>query len=248
MLIIISPAKSLDFKSPIKYQKFSEPIFCKESKKLAMELKKFSATSLESLMGISKKLAELNFTRFQNFDKAQTRQALLAFDGDVYEKIDKTKFTEQDFVFAQNNLRILSGLYGILRPLDLIKPHRLEMGTSFKKFKFINENLYNFWGNKIKQELENHASKTIINLASEEYFSAINSKKITKKIINIFFKERKNNQLKTIAINSKKARGAMTNFVIKNKITDFQKLKNFCEENYCFEESLSNQENYVFIR
>jgi uncharacterized protein len=252
MLILLSPAKSLDFESKFNCKNHSIPYFSKETQKLAIELKKFSASDLEKLMGISKKLAELNFLRFQNFvekfDLKNSRQAILAFDGDVYAGIEKEKFSEKDFDFAQNHIRILSGFYGILKPLDLIQPYRLEMGTDFKKFKFLTKNLYEFWGDKISQELEKSGEQEIINLASEEYFSAINPKKISKKIINIIFKERKNGVLKIVGINAKKARGLMTNFAIKNKIIDSQKLKNFSEENYRFEKNLSDEKNWVFTR
>lgn len=252
MLILLSPAKSLDFDTKFACKNYTIPHFTKEIEILAAELKKFSAADLEKLMGISKKLAELNFERFQNFakkfDLKNSRQALLAFDGDVYSPIEKNKFSEKDFEFAQNHIRILSGLYGLLRPLDLMQPYRLEMGTDFKKFKFPVKNLYNFWGDKISQELQKSGEKNIINLASEEYFSVVNPQKISHKIINIIFKEKKGGVLKIVGINAKKARGLMTNFVIKNKITDPQNLKKFSEENYRFEKKLSDEKNWIFTR
>lgn len=247
MLILLSPAKSLDFDTSFACKNYTLPCFTKEIETLSSELKKLSVSDLEKLMGISKKLAELNFERFQNFEKKfdlkNSRQALLAFDGDVYAGIEKEKFSEKDFDFAQNHIRILSGLYGILKPLDLIQPYRLEMGTKLKNF-----TLYNFWGDKISQELEKSAEKNIINLASEEYFSSVNPKKISHNIINIIFKEKKSGVLKIVGINAKKARGLMTNFVIKNKIIDPEKLKNFSEENYRFEKNLSDEKNWVFAR
>lgn len=248
MLILISPAKSLDFESSFNCKIASTPKFEKEAEKIASELKKFSITDLQELQKISPKLAELNFERWKNFKNNEARQALLAFDGDVYEGIEKEKFSEKDFKFAQEHLRILSGLYGLLRPLDLIKPYRLEMGTDFKKFKFLTKNLYEFWGNKIAKELENIEASSIVNLASEEYFAAIEVKKITKPIINISFKEKKNDALKIIGINAKKARGLMTNFAIRNKISDVEKLKEFTLENYHFAEKLSDELNWVFVR
>lgn len=248
MIIVISPAKSLDFESFFNCKKSTNPHFLNETQKLVAALKNFSEKDLEKLMSISKKLAELNFERFQNFEKMPKRQALLAFDGDVYAGIEKEKYSEKDFEFAQNHLRILSGLYGILRPLDLISPYRLEMGSDFKNFKFLTKNLYEFWGDKISQEIEKSAAKFLINLASEEYFSAINPKKISAKIINIIFKEKKGGVLKIVGINAKKARGLMTNFVIKNKIIEPQKLKNFSQENYHFDEKLSDEKNWIFIR
>jgi cytoplasmic iron level regulating protein YaaA (DUF328/UPF0246 family) len=260
MLIVISPAKSLDFNSFNNCKNFSFSHFANETKKLIFELQKFSIHDLEKLMKISPKLAQLNFDRFkrfsQKFDQENSRQALMAFDGDVYDGIDKKNYNAVDFEFAQKHLRILSGLYGILRPLDLMQPYRLEMGTDLKKFKISQDlnvkNLYQFWGDKISdylnEQLKNSGAKHIINLASEEYFSAINPKIILGKVINIFFKEQKGNALKTVGINAKKARGLITNFAIKNKITNPQNLKDFCQENYRFEKSLSGEANLVFIR
>ncbi len=199
-------------------------------------------------MNISEKLAELNFLRFKDFKKNHNRQALLAYDGDVYDGIDKKNYQQAEFNFAQEHLRIISGLYGILRPLDLIKPYRLEMACDFKNFDFIAKNLYQFWGDKITQYLANLNTKTIVNLASQEYFASIDTKKINKKIIDISFKENKNGLLKIIGINAKKARGLMTNFAIINKIKDPNQLKNFNSENYCFNTKLSNENNWVFCR
>lgn len=252
MLILISPAKSLDFESEFTVKNHTLPIFLAEIKKLISDLRKVSTSDLEKIFGVSKKLAELNFDRFQNFasefTEKNSRPALIAFDGDVYAGIDKKNYTQKDFDFAQNHLRILSGLYGLLRPLDLIQPYRLEMGTDFKKIDPKIKNLYQFWEDKISSKLGAESCENIINLASEEYFSAINPKKIKAKIINIIFKEEKLGKLKIVGINAKKARGLMTNFIIKNKITNPQKLKEFSEANYCFDSKLSNQENFVFIK
>ncbi len=252
MLILLSPAKSLDYDTKFDVENFTIPHFAKETQKLALELKKFSISDLEKLMGISKKLAELNFFRFQNFENEynlkNSRQSLLAFDGDVYARIDKGNFTKKDFDFAQKTVRILSGFYGVLKPLDLIQPYRLEMGTDFKKFQFLSKNLYEFWGDKIADYFNDEAGgKMIINLASEEYFSALNLKKVESKIINIAFKEKKGDALKIIGINAKKARGLMTNFAIKNKISNPQDLKEFEEEKYRFEKKLSDESNWIFV-
>jgi hypothetical protein len=247
MIILLSPAKSLDFETKFNCKKHSVASFEKETIELLAVMKKFSIGDLEKLMGISKKLAELNFSRFKNFEKQSARQAILAFDGDVYDGIEKKKYSEKDFEFAQNHLRILSGFYGILRPLDLIKPYRLEMGIDLKK-SLLKKNLYEFWGEKISKNLNGLEKKFIINLASEEYFSVVNSKKISAKIINVIFKEKKNGVLKIIGINAKKARGLMANFAIKNKITEPEKLKNFKEENYKFAKQLSDELNWVFVR
>ena len=225
-----------------------KPKFIKEAEKLAGELKKFSNTDLEYLQKISKNLAELNSGRWQNFAKNAERQALLAFNGDVYNGIEKEKYGDEEFEFAQNHLRILSGLYGILKPMDLMKPYRLEMGTDFKKYDFLAKNLYQFWGDKIADEIEQHKSEILVNLASNEYFSAINLKKLSKKVVNISFKDEKNGKLKIIGINSKKMRGLMTNHVILNKITRLDDLKNFSAMNYVLDEKLSSADDLVFVR
>lgn len=248
MLIVLSPAKSLDYSTNFKCGTATKPIFQSETSLLIDNLKKLTIDNLQELMSISEKLGELNYQRFHDFQKNPERQALLAFDGDVYTGIDKNNYDEKDFNFAQNHVVILSGLYGLLRPLDSIKPYRLEMGTNFKNVKFFIKNLYDFWSEKITQEINKNPAKIMINLASQEYFSAINSSQINKKIIEIIFQEKKNGILKTIGINSKKARGLMTNFAIKNKISNPQNLQEFCEENYQFNSSLSNNEKWFFTR
>lgn len=260
MIVLLSPAKSLDYETKFDCSNFTIPHFKTEIAQLIANLKNISAEEIAKLMKISPKLAELNFSRFQNFedsfDLKNSRQALLAFDGDVYTNIDKQNFTKDDFDFAQNYLRILSGLYGILKPLDLIQPYRLEMGLDLKKSTISEtleaKNLYQFWNDKISiylnGELKNSDSNYIINLASEEYFSAVKPNLITAKIINISFKEQKGDKLKIIGISSKRARGLMTNFIIKNKITNPEMLKKFSEENYHFEEKLSDDLNFIFTR
>lgn len=246
MIILLSPAKSLDFSTKFDCSKHSQPIFLKEVEVIINSVKKFSVADLKKLMSISDNLAELNFQRFQNFDKNQTRQAIFAFDGDVYEGIDKNSIAK-DSSYTQETVRILSGLYGILKPLDLIKPYRLEMGTEFKNLKFPNKNLYEFWGDKISNDLDKIDSP-IVNLASQEYFSAVNIKKIKSPIINICFKEKKNGVLKIVGINSKRARGLMTNFAITNKIKDPNQLKNFKDDKYSFDKKLSDESNWFFVR
>ena len=248
MLIVLSPAKSLDFSTNFKCATSTKPIFQNETSQLVNHLKKLTINNLQELMSISEKLGELNYQRFQDFQKNPERQALLAFDGDVYDGIDKKNYDEKDFNFAQKHVVILSGLYGILRPLDSIKPYRLEMGTNFKDIKFFIKNLYEFWEDKIAQEINKNPAKIIVNLASQEYFSAINSNKINKKIIEITFQEKKNGVLKTIGINSKKARGLITNFAIKNKISDPLNLQEFCQEKYQFNQSISSNDKWFFTR
>jgi hypothetical protein len=248
MLTIISPAKTLDFQTIFGENSSSSPIFLAEQKKLLSAMKSLKIIDLQDLMAISENLAKLNFDRFQNFENQPTRQAILAFDGDVYDGFDKKNFAKNDFEFAQNHLVILSGLYGLLRPLDLIQPYRLEMGTDFKKIKFICKNLYEFWGDKITLQINKYEDEYLINLASNEYFSVINKKICNKKIIDIVFKEQKNNQYKIIGINAKIARGLMANFMIKNKITKTKDLLEFNLENYQFSKKFSSDNQLIFIR
>jgi cytoplasmic iron level regulating protein YaaA (DUF328/UPF0246 family) len=248
MIILLSPAKSLDYETKFNLENSTIPTFNDEALLLIKNLKKFDNNAIAKLMSISLKLGELNFLRIKNFKENPSRQAILAYDGDVYDSLDKKNYQICDFNFAQDHIRIISGLYGILRPFDLIKPYRLEMAINFKNCNFIVENLYEFWKEKITNYLANEKSQTIVNLASQEYFGAIDLKKINKKIINITFKENKNNILKVIGINSKKARGSMTNFAIINKIKNHNQLKEFKEEGYNFNLKLSDENNWIFIR
>ncbi len=254
MLLILSPAKSLNFDIKVHAKTLTDPAFLSDSKILVSELQKFSAAQISQLMKISDNLAQLNFERFQNFKTPFTitnsKPAIFVFDGDVYDGIDIEKYTQQDLDFAQQHLRILSGLYGVLRPLDLMQAYRLEMSTALKNGK--NKNLYQFWQEKItnyfNEELKNDNEKIILNLASEEYFSAIDAKKINGKIINVIFKEKKGSDYKIVGIFAKKARGLMTDFVIKNKITKISKIKEFNIGGYKFMEKFSDENNFLFYK
>ncbi len=255
MILLLSPAKSLDFNSELNYQESSNCFFEKKAYNLAQILKKLSISDLKNLFSISDNLAKLNHQRYQDFSlkysKENSRPAILAFNGDVYSNIDSHEFNKDDFAFIQKHVMILSGLYGLLRPLDLIQPYRLEMGTNLSQSKYFNDknikNLYDFWRDDIASTL-NKINKNIVNLASNEYFSAVDSGLIKKNIINIIFKENKNGILKIIGINSKKARGMMTNFVVKNKINKIEHLKEFSQSNYQFSRELSNDNNWIFTR
>jgi hypothetical protein len=258
MLILLSPAKSLKFKAPSESIKSTVPAFLRDSQELVNILKKFSQKDLEKLMSISSKLAELNLQRFKDFsfpfNQKNSHPALFLFNGDVYEAMQISSYNKNDLEFAQNHLRILSGLYGILKPLDLMQEYRLEMKTNLKNF--LGENLSQFWQKKIadflNEELKNQREKTIINLASDEYFAAIDEKKINGKIINIIFKEKKNEGYKTIGLMAKKARGMMADFAIKNKIEKSEDLKKFSNDGYQFKKEFSNcsdcQSNWHFYR
>jgi len=254
MLILLSPSKSLNLETKIVSKTHSIPIFLKDSQILINELKKFSALDLAKLMKISDRLAELNFKRYDTFKTPFTMQnskpAIFIFDGDVYDGIDVENYSKKDLNFAQNHLRILSGLYGILKPLDLIQPYRLEMGINLKNLR--GKNLYQFWITKItdllNEELEKFSEKVILNLASEEYFSAVNSDKIKGQIINIIFKEKKGDDYKIIGIFAKKARGLMADYIIKNKIQKAEQVKKFNCSNYKFKKEFSDKNNWCFCR
>ncbi len=202
-------------------------------------------------MGISENLANLNEERFKTFQKdynfENSKQALLAFKGDVYTKIEVDSFTKEDFEFAQEHLRILSGLYGLLKPMDLIQPYRLEMGTRLENKK--GKNLYEFWDKKIAKAINEAAGdKVIVNLASQEYFKAVDLKTVKSPIITIHFKEYKNDNYQVIGFFAKQARGMMVDYAIKNRITDPSELKLFNIEGYEFSETLSDKGNWVFVR
>ncbi|WP_296700734.1 peroxide stress protein YaaA, partial [Algoriphagus sp.] len=214
-------------------------------------MKKKSANEISGLMDISDSLATLNKERYKTFQKEynfeNSKQALLAFKGDVYTKIDVDQYDESDFEFAQEHLRILSGLYGLLKPLDLIQPYRLEMGTKLENRK--GKNLYEFWDKKIAKAINKVAQgETIVNLASQEYFKAVDQKSLKSPLVTIHFKEYKDDSYKVIGFFAKQARGMMTNFAIKNRITEPQDLKSFNQEGYEYSENLSSETDWVFVR
>lgn len=254
MIFLLSPAKSLNYEIETKNINSTTPEFLSESKILVEELKKFSPQKISELMEISEKLADLNYQRYQDFKtpftEKNSKPALFVFDGDVYDGIDVENYNKKDLEFAQNHLRILSGLYGVLRPLDLMQAYRLEMSIPLKNKK--GKNLYEFWQEKITQNLnemlEKSQDKIILNLASEEYFKAVVTKKIKGKIINIVFKEKKNNDYKIIGIFAKKARGLMANYIIKNKIAEISEIKKFNIEGYKFKKEFSSESEICFVR
>ncbi|WP_319420202.1 peroxide stress protein YaaA [Pleurocapsa sp. FMAR1] len=259
MLILISPAKTLDFETPASVEYFSQPYFLADTEVLVEQLRQLSAPEISSLMKISDKLGELNASRYQtwqpSFDHTTAKQALLAFQGDVYQGMAVDNFNQQDFDFAQEHLRILSGLYGLLKPLDLIQPYRLEMGTKLthSKLKDLSVNtLYEFWQDKltlaINQQLEQLNLKTVINLASDEYFKAVKPKLLKGDIITPVFKDWKQGKYKIISFYAKKARGMMAAYIIKNKLQNTQDLKNFSEAGYGYNDELSDRQNLVFTR
>ena len=254
MLILISPAKTLDYESPIKVNGHSEIQFEKESAQLVRILKKYKADDLVKLMNISSKIAHLNYDRFAQWkapiNKEEARQALFAFKGEVYNGLDAYTLIQEDADYAQQHLRILSGLYGVLRPMDLILPYRLEMGTKLQTPKF--NHLYEFWGQKLRKNIEKalteSGSNILINLASNEYFKSLETKQLKAQIITPIFKEARGDSYKMITIFAKKARGLMTRYIIQNKIETIDGMKNFEEEGYFYNEALSTKSELTFTR
>ncbi len=255
MIAVISPAKTLDFATKPCTKTYSQPAFLPEAAEINKYLKQLGPPELEHLQGISLKLAELNVHRNRiwqpPFSPDNAKQAVLAFNGDVYEGMDASSFSEKEFQVAQKKIRILSGLYGVLKPLDLIQPYRLEMGTKFGFESY--SDLYEFWQEKItkaiNEEVKGAEGKGIlINLASHEYFKAVDTRKIEGKVITPVFKDNKNGQYKIISFFAKKARGLMCRFIVKNKISDPLELQAFDLEGYYFNSHLTKGDTWVFTR
>lgn len=254
MLILISPAKTLDYTSSPATDSYTQPQMLDKSQQLIDVCRELSVEDLSGLMDISPKLAELNYQRFCNwepiFNLENARQAILAFKGDVYAGLQAQDFSPADFEYAQKHLRMLSGLYGLLRPLDLMQPYRLEMGTKLKHAS--GKDLYSFWGDTItdhvNQALKSQDDDIVINLASDEYFKAINPSHLQGKLIKPVFLDEKNGQFKVISFYAKKARGLMSRFIIKNQLTQVEQLQQFDLEGYQFAEAQSSNDELVFMR
>lgn len=254
MLMVLSPAKTLDYESPLATKHYSQPQQLNQTAQLIDVAKQLSPTEVASLMKISDKLAQLNVERFHQwqpeFNLSNARQAILAFKGDVYTGLQASDFSESDFQFAQKNLRILSGLYGVLRPLDLMQPYRLEMGIRLQTPQA--NNLYQFWGDRIteclNQTLADQKDDTLVNLASDEYFKAVNPKTLQAKIIKPVFLDEKNGRYKVISFYAKKARGLMSRFMIQHQLTSAEALKAFDIDGYAYDEESSQGSEWVFKR
>lgn len=252
MKIVLSPAKSLDFETKLPTSKYTEAAFLAESERLNKLLKKKSAKGLSKLMKISDALGQLNYERNQEwrlpFTKDNARPAVYAFSGDVYRGLDVYNLPSDKIEFMQNSLRIISGLYGILKPLDLIQPYRLEMGTRMPVGK--NKNLYEFWKQKITNKLNEElaADELFVNLVSNEYFKAIDVKNLKVPVITPVFKDFKNGEYKTIMTFAKLARGYMTRYILDTQAKTLDDLKGFDYEGYHFSEPMSNEGELVFIR
>jgi cytoplasmic iron level regulating protein YaaA (DUF328/UPF0246 family) len=254
MLVVISPAKTLDFESAPIIRKSSQPLYLDDAQVLVEQLQQLAPHQLSSLMSISDKLGQLNYDRYQNwrrpFSLDNAKQALLAFKGDVYTGLNPEQFSQEDFAFAQRHLYILSGLYGALRPLDLIQPYRLEMGTRLANIR--GANLYEFWGDRITESVNKavkmSGSEVLVNLASNEYFKSIRRHALRCEVITPVFKENKGGNYKVVSFLAKKARGMLTAYIIRNRLDLTQDIKAFDEAGYGYNPGLSTAREWVFTR
>lgn len=254
MLTVISPAKTLDFDTPPTTRKTTQPEFLEQSAALVEDARALSPEDIRGLMGVSEKIAELNHARFMNwgtpFDLDNAKQSVLAFKGDVYTGLDAETLSAKQLGFAQKHLRILSGLYGILRPLDLMQPYRLEMGL-----KFVNrggKNLYEFWGEELTESLNRQlpksGSQVLVNLASNEYFKSVKARSLDADIVTPAFKDLKGGKYKVVSFYAKKARGQMARYIIENELNEPEGLKKFKVDGYRFNKAESTARDWVFTR
>lgn len=253
MLILLSPAKTLQ-EAPLLSQKTTQVRFKKETAMLVDTLAQKTLPDLKKLMKLSDKLASLNYGRYQDFEEKYTKKnaepAGFAFNGAVFQGLDLASLSSEQLVFAQAHLRILSGLYGVLRPMDLIQPYRLEMGTKLSVAGA--KNLYEFWGDKItsliNQDLKKAKAKTVVNLASKEYFKSVDLGKLDGRLLTIDFREERDGKYKFITFNAKKARGLMSRYILENKLQNPADLKGFLDDGYAFNEGLSSENSWTFTR
>lgn len=255
MLMVISPAKTLDFETPSKTKTFTDPQFLEDAQELVDVLQDYTPARLAKLMKLSDKLAGLNTARYKEwqppFNLDNAKQALLAFKGDVYTGINAEEFKRPEFTYVQKHLRILSGLYGVLKPLDLIQPYRLEMGTALKNPR--GKDLYQFWGHQLCDAIntdikKSKGDKVLVNLASNEYFKSLQAKDVDARIVTPVFKDEKNGNYKVISFYAKKARGLMVAYAAHNKITAVDDLKGFDWEGYQYNNAMSDGDTWVFTR
>ncbi|MDP1739639.1 peroxide stress protein YaaA [Polaromonas sp.] len=254
MLFLLSPAKSLDFETPPHVQAHTQPLFTRQSRQLIKVLREKTPAQVSELMSLSDALAGLNVGRYQawspTFTEQNAKQALLAFNGDVYDGLDAKSLTSKEVDWAQSHVCILSGLYGVLRPLDLMQPYRLEMGTRLPTAK--GSNLYAFWGAQIADYLNERAaadtSPVIVNLASEEYFKAVDLQALKARVVSCVFEDWKNGKYKIISFNAKRARGLMARYAIEKKVATVKKLEGFGAAGYRFEPAVSAPDRLVFRR
>jgi len=254
MILLLSPAKSLDFDSTWKVAATTEPVFTDQAKTLAGQLRTFRPAELQQLMDISEKLAELNVQRFQDWEPASAanggKPAALAFTGDVYQGLEAGRWTEKQWAFAQDHLRILSGLYGILRPADLILPYRLEMGTALQTSE--GKNLVEFWGQQLTDCVNESIAQTnarfVLNLASNEYFRSVDPKRLATPVVSPVFQDFSGGRYKTISFYAKKARGRMASWVIRTRAKTLKKLRQFDADGYVYDAGAGSEHAPVFRR
>ena len=254
MIITLSPSKGQDFETPAGTKKHSTPVALKDSQLLIKELRKIKPAALQDLMSVSENIAKLNVDRYKKFKtpftSANAKQAIFAFKGDVYSGIELDSFTADDLAYAQKHLRILSGLYGCLRPLDLIQPYRLEMKTRLANPR--GDNLYQFWGESITDSLNRELAKqdhaVLVNLASNEYFKSVKPKLLKGRLLTINFKETKNGKTRIVAIFAKRARGMMADYILRNRIEDPEDLKKFRLGGYRYSKADSDENQWTFVR
>ncbi len=249
MLVVVSPAKKLDMRA-VNGVVATQPAFHEEADFLAKEARKLSVADLRKLMGISEDLARLNAERFKNFGEMPAKPAALAFAGDTYQGLEANTLDADELAWAQDHLRILSGLYGLLRPIDAIQPYRLEMGSKLKTTR--GKSLYDFWNDQIALALNAQAeavqTEHLINCASQEYFGAVKREALKPKVVTPVFMEEKAGTAKVVSFYAKKARGALARFVIQNRLTDANAIKDFDAGGYQYRADLSNMDNWVFMR
>lgn len=255
MIIVLSPAKSLDYETPPHVRKHTLPQFVDDAAELIHGLRKLSPQEIGGMMGISDPLAALNFQRFAEwsttFGTHNSKQAVLAFNGDVYEGFAAKSLSSSDLDFAQNHVRVLSGLYGLLRPLDLLQPYRLEMGTKFPNAR--GKDLYAFWGERITAALneqlhKQRGARVLVNCASGEYFKSVKPKQLAAPVVSPVFEDWKGGRYKIISFHAKRARGLMARYAVENRIDEPEALKDFDSEGYAFDAKASNDSTYVFRR
>lgn len=253
MLVLLSPAKTLDFETPPTVATHTQPLFLKDSAELINQLQHLDAAEVTELMSVSDKIAELNVERFKSwktpFNSGNAKPALMAFKGDVYQGLEAETLSAEDFDFAQTRIRVLSGLYGLLRPLDLMQPYRLEMGSRFANHR--GSNLYQFWGSALTEALnkeQNCAAAVVINLASNEYFKAIKKKELKAELITPVFRDWKNGQYKVISFFAKRARGMMARYVVDKRLDSPEALKQFSGGGYAYSAADSTDDTWVFLR
>ncbi|MHC1704022.1 MAG: peroxide stress protein YaaA [Tenuifilaceae bacterium] len=254
MIFLLASSKSFSITTNVAFKNYTIPTFLGESSVLITELRNLQVENLKELLNVSSDLAKLNFNRYNDwhlpFTPKNSNRAILSFSGDVFKGLNSSDFDASDFDYAQANLRIISGLFGLLRPLDLIHPYRLEIGTQFRFANY--KNLYDYWTIRVTDELNGLLKLTsdnvIVNLASQEYFKVVDAKRLNAKIINIEFKEKSVNGYKIVAIHAKRARGLMTRYAIKNKIINVEDLQSFNLDGYAFNSAQSNKNKWVFTR